>query len=74
MQSYPQSIAGLGVTSIIDLTLGYDSTNSPTHKPSLPLSSGHMIQFRAASKEGLKVVLTIRTSGTEPKVCMRHLF
>ena len=73
MQNYPQSIAGLRVTSIIDLTLGYDSTNPPTYKPSLPLSSGHMIQFQAAS-EGLKVVLTIRTSGTEPKVCTRHLF
>jgi len=66
--NYPRFIAGLEVTSITDLTLGYDSTNPPTYKPSLPLSSGHMIQFRAASKEGLKVVLTIRTSGTEPKI------
>lgn len=66
--SYPKSIAGLEVTSVVDLTLGYDSTNPPTYKPSLPLSSGHMIQFRAASKDGLKVVLTTRTSGTEPKV------
>ena len=74
MQNYPQSIAGLEVTSIIDLTLGYDSTNPPTYKPSLPLSSGHMIQFQAASKEGLKVVLTIRTSGTEPKVCVYETF
>ncbi|KAH9969618.1 hypothetical protein BC827DRAFT_1257499 [Russula dissimulans] len=66
--SCPKSIAGLEVTSVVDLTLGYDSTNPPTYKPSLPLSSGHMIQFRAASKEGLKIVLTIRTSGTEPKI------
>jgi hypothetical protein len=66
--SYPRTIAGLEVTSVADLTLGYDSTNPPTYKPSLPLSSGHMIQFRAASREGLKIVLTIRTSGTEPKV------
>lgn len=66
--SYPRTIAGLEVTSVVDLTLGYDSTNPPTYKPSLPLSSGHMIQFRAASREGLKIVLTIRTSGTEPKV------
>jgi phosphomannomutase len=65
--SYPKSIAGLEVTSVVDLTLGYDTTNPPTYKPSLPLSSGHMIQFRAAS-EGLKVVLTTRTSGTEPKI------
>jgi len=66
--SCPKSIAGLGVTSVVDLTLGYDTTNPPTYKPSLPLSSGHMIQFRAASKEGLRIVLTIRTSGTEPKI------
>jgi hypothetical protein len=71
--SYPKSIAGLEVTSVADLTLGYDSTNPPTYKPSLPLSSGHMIQFRAASREGLKVVLTTRTSGTEPKVRRRPL-
>lgn len=66
--SYPKSIARLEVSSVVDLTLGYDSTNPPTFKPSLPLSSGHMIQFRATSKDGFKSVLTIRTSGTEPKV------
>ncbi len=71
--SYPKSIAGLEVSSIVDLTLGYDSTNPPTYKPILPLSSGHMIQFRAASSEGLKIVLTTRTSGTEPKVRMKGL-
>jgi len=27
-----------------------------------------MIQFRAASKDGVKIVLTTRTSGTEPKI------
>ena len=57
----------------MDLTVGYDSTNPPTYKPNLPLSLGHMIQFRAASKDGLKIVLTIRTSGTEPKVRMRDM-
>ena len=66
--SYPKSIARLQVSSVVDLTLGYDSSNPPTYKPSLPLSSGHMIQFRATSKDGFKIVLTIRTSGTEPKV------
>ncbi|KAK7466479.1 hypothetical protein VKT23_005200 [Stygiomarasmius scandens] len=67
--SYPKEIAGLIVTSVIDLTTGYDSTNPPTYKPSLPLSSGHMIQFRAENKaEGTKIVLTTRTSGTEPKI------
>src|SRR5258707_11221799 len=29
--SYPKSIAGLEVTSVVDLTLGYDSTNPPTY-------------------------------------------
>lgn len=66
--SYPKSIARLEVSSVVDLTLGYDSTNPPTYRPSLPLSSGHMIQFRASSQNGFKIVLTIRTSGTEPKV------
>ena len=66
--SYPKSIGRLDVSSIMDLTLGYDSSNPPHYKPSLPLSSGHMIQFRATSKDGFQIVLTIRTSGTEPKV------
>ncbi|KAJ7771839.1 hypothetical protein B0H16DRAFT_1305777 [Mycena metata] len=67
--AYPQEIAGMEITSVIDLTTGYDSTNPPTYKPSLPLSSGHMIQFRAVRKEdGTKLVLTTRTSGTEPKI------
>ena len=65
--SYPKSIARLQVSSVVDLTLGYDSSNPPTYKPSLPLSSGHMIKFRATSKDGFKIVLTVRTSGTEPK-------
>jgi hypothetical protein len=59
--SYPRTLAGLNVTSIRDLTLGYDTTNPPTYKPSLPLSSGHMIQFRAESPEdGTKITLTTR--------------
>lgn len=69
---YPTSIAGLTINSIKDLTAnyGYDSANPPTYQPKLPLSSGHMIQFRAQSTEDpdMKVVLTIRTSGTEPKI------
>ncbi|TFK42809.1 hypothetical protein BDQ12DRAFT_624115 [Crucibulum laeve] len=69
LKSYPQQIAGLTITSVVDLTTGYDSTNPPTYKPSLPISSGHMIQFRAKSKvDGTKIVLTTRTSGTEPKI------
>jgi phosphomannomutase len=67
--SYPDSIAGLIITSVVDFTVGYDSTNPPSYKPSLPLSSGHMIQFRAGRKrDGTTIVLTIRTSGTEPKI------
>ncbi|KAF9452814.1 phosphoglucomutase 1 [Macrolepiota fuliginosa MF-IS2] len=66
--SYPKQIAGLSITSIVDLTTGYDSTNPPTYKPSLPLSSGHMIQFRAQNSSAMKIVLTTRTSGTEPKI------
>ncbi|KAJ3795961.1 hypothetical protein GGU11DRAFT_817363 [Lentinula aff. detonsa] len=66
---YPKKIAGLEIISVVDLTTGYDSTNPPTYQPSLPLSSGHMIQFRGEQKsEGTKIVLTIRTSGTEPKI------
>lgn len=69
---YPSSIAGLAVNSVIDLTAGYgyDSTNAPSYQPRLPLSSGHMVQFRAQSTDDLniKIVLTIRTSGTEPKI------
>ncbi|RDX42659.1 phosphoglucomutase first 3 domain-containing protein [Lentinus brumalis] len=67
--SYPKSIAGLEVTSVRDLTIGYDSANPPSYKPALPLSSGHMIQFKAENKtDGTKVTLTTRTSGTEPKI------
>ncbi|KAJ3913861.1 hypothetical protein F5877DRAFT_93012 [Lentinula edodes] len=67
--NYPKNIAGTEITSVVDLTTGYDSTNPPTYQPSMPLSSGHMIQFRGELKSnGTKIVLTIRTSGTEPKV------
>ncbi|KII88880.1 hypothetical protein PLICRDRAFT_159795 [Plicaturopsis crispa FD-325 SS-3] len=67
--SYPKSIAGLNVTRVVDLTTGYDSANPPSYEPSLPLSSGHMIQLRAQAADGnTKIVLTTRTSGTEPKI------
>ncbi|EKM55765.1 uncharacterized protein PHACADRAFT_144538 [Phanerochaete carnosa HHB-10118-sp] len=67
--AYPPTLAGLQVTSVRDLTVGYDSANPPTYKPALPLSSGHMIQFRAESPaDGTKITLTTRTSGTEPKI------
>ncbi|KAH7906231.1 hypothetical protein BJ138DRAFT_1175028 [Hygrophoropsis aurantiaca] len=70
--NYPESIANLSITGVVDLTVGhgYDSTNHPSFEPKLPLSSGHMIQFRAQSRisDGPKIALTIRTSGTEPKI------
>ncbi|TBU28932.1 phosphoglucomutase 1 [Dichomitus squalens] len=67
--SYPKTLAGLTITSVRDLTVGYDSANPPTYKPALPLSSGHMIQFRAESRaDGTRITLTTRTSGTEPKI------
>ncbi|KAH9934848.1 phosphoglucomutase first 3 domain-containing protein [Fomitopsis serialis] len=57
------------VTSVRDLTVGYDSSNPPTYKPALPLSSGQMVQFRAESPvDGTRITLTTRTSGTEPKI------
>jgi len=66
---YPLEIAGLKVTRVVDLTMGYDTGNPPTYQPSLPLSLGHMVQFRAESPSGeIKIVLTTRTSGTEPKI------
>ncbi|KAH9901639.1 phosphoglucomutase first 3 domain-containing protein [Cubamyces lactineus] len=74
---YPSTIAGLEVTRVRDLTVGYDSGNPPSYRPTLPLSSGHMIQFRAENKaDGTKITLTTRhvlylprqTSGTEPKI------
>ncbi|KAG2348449.1 Phosphoglucomutase, first 3 domain-containing protein [Suillus weaverae] len=69
--SYPSSIGRLQIQSVVDLTEGhgYDSTNAPTYQPKLPLSLGHMIQFRASSdSDDSRIVLTIRTSGTEPKI------
>jgi len=64
---YPQTLAGLEITRVIDLTVGYDSGNPPSWQPALPISSGHMIQLRAGSK-GVSLTLTLRTSGTEPKI------
>ncbi|OCB84119.1 phosphoglucomutase 1 [Sanghuangporus baumii] len=67
--NYPSVIAWLNVTNVRDLTVGYDSGNPPSYKPHLPLSSGHMIQFRAqCQSDDTKIALTIRTSGTEPKI------
>ncbi|GJJ12432.1 hypothetical protein Clacol_006674 [Clathrus columnatus] len=70
-RKYPREIGGLKTTWIRDLTMGfgYDSEKSPTFLPELPLSSGQMIQFKMESSSGSEVItLTLRTSGTEPKI------
>ncbi|CAI2166348.1 14746_t:CDS:10 [Funneliformis geosporum] len=62
--SYPSTLAGHKITYIRDLTIGYD-TSKPDNQPVLPTSkSSHMITF------GLEngCILTLRTSGTEPKI------
>ncbi|KAJ3503048.1 hypothetical protein NLJ89_g8609 [Agrocybe chaxingu] len=58
-QLYPTTLASLKITRVVDLTAGFDSGNPPEHNPSLPLSSGHMIQFRAGDDES-HLVLTLR--------------
>lgn len=61
---YPQTIGGLRIRSTRDLTtdFGYDSSSPPTFAPSLPLSGGHMITFRAgdAITDGAAITLTVR--------------
>lgn len=75
--SCPSALAGLPITSIRDLTLGYDSTSpAPDYLPELESTGGEMITWIAAGPlEGgeVRLVLTIRTSGTEPKVRPRPL-
>lgn len=65
--SPPKTLGGLRITGIRDLTLGYDSTLPPKFEPRLPNSGGEMITWTAGETGGEQVVLTIRTSGTEPK-------
>jgi phosphoglucomutase/phosphopentomutase len=67
--SYPKELAGCTVTAVRDLTTGYDSS-TPDNKPLLPTSaSSQMItlSLKLAGSEG-RVVITIRGSGTEPKI------
>ncbi|TRM59430.1 hypothetical protein BD626DRAFT_408902 [Schizophyllum amplum] len=61
---YPHTIGGLAVTAVSDLTVYWDSRRG---NPRLPRSSGQMIQFWA-EQAGVKITLTLRTSGTEPKI------
>ena len=62
--NYPSEIAGFKVVYVRDLTIGYDSS-TPDNKPLLPTStSSQMISFGLANH----CSITLRTSGTEPKV------
>ncbi|XP_041454457.1 phosphoglucomutase-2-like [Lytechinus variegatus] len=62
--SYPDSIGNSKVTSVRDLTTGYDSSQ-PDKQAILPVSkSSQMITFTFDNG----VTATLRTSGTEPKV------
>lgn len=56
----PTTLGGLPISSIRDLTLGYDSSNPPTYEPSLPNSGGEMITWIAGEEGGERVVLTVR--------------
>ncbi|KAG8689302.1 Phosphoglucomutase-3, partial [Ceratobasidium sp. 423] len=70
LSQYPKSIGGLTVTGVRDLTTGHgfdSSAPAPDYAPSLPVSGGHMITFKAKGSD-VAIVLTIRTSGTEPKI------
>jgi phosphomannomutase len=61
---YPKSIAGFKVVYVRDLTVGYDSS-TPDHRPTLPVSSSsQMLTLQLENS----CVLTLRTSGTEPKI------
>ncbi|KAG8978162.1 Phosphoglucomutase-3 [Tulasnella sp. 425] len=68
--AYPSAAVGLPVTAVRDLTTGseYDS-ETKDKKPILPVTGGEMITFKLGSAEaGVQVVMTLRTSGTEPKI------
>lgn len=61
---YWQSCAGVPITAIQDITKGYDSTMKD-HRSLLPQTpDSHMIMYEFAN--GISV--TLRTSGTEPKI------
>lgn len=61
---YPSTIGGSKVVSIRDLTAGFDSSTTD-NKPTLPTSSSsQMITFTLENS----CVITLRTSGTEPKI------
>ncbi|KAI9173101.1 hypothetical protein H9P43_007232 [Blastocladiella emersonii ATCC 22665] len=78
--AYPTRIGDFAVAAVRDVTAGWDSTTAD-HRPLLPTSRGsHMITFTFTPPDHLKAkaadanvklfdcTLTLRTSGTEPKV------
>ncbi|ORZ31496.1 phosphoglucomutase [Catenaria anguillulae PL171] len=76
--AYPTTLADFEVVSVRDCTAGWDSTTKD-HRPVLPTSrAAHMITFTFNVPERLRAVdanvqlmpcsMTLRTSGTEPKV------
>jgi len=67
-EGYPDQLGGARVTGVRDLTTGYDSTQ-PDKKAILPVSaSSQMITFWLQCEDSSAVTLTLRTSGTEPKI------
>jgi len=60
---YPKEFGGKKIVNVRDLTIDYDSS-TPDHKALLPRSS-QMITFRLDSND---CAITLRTSGTEPKI------
>uniref|UniRef100_A0A0K0DZU4 Phosphoglucomutase n=1 Tax=Strongyloides stercoralis TaxID=6248 RepID=A0A0K0DZU4_STRER len=61
---FPDTIGGVKVKYVRDLTIGYD-TEQPGNKPKLPIStSSEMITFTLENCN----VITLRASGTEPKI------
>ena len=74
--AYPTMIAGHTIVSVRDLAKGhaYDSCNPPAYMPVLPVSADDMITFKAMkgdpeTQQASSITLTLRASGTEPKVC-----
>jgi phosphoglucomutase len=62
--NYPKTIGGFKVVSVRDLTIGYDS-NTVDNIPELPSSkSTQMVTFKLENE----CLITLRTSGTEPKI------
>ncbi|KJE89583.1 phosphoglucomutase [Capsaspora owczarzaki ATCC 30864] len=63
-EQYPTSCGGVAIRHVRDLTTGYDNSK-PGNKATLPTSSSsQMVTFTFENG----AVITIRTSGTEPKI------